>query len=123
LTVFGESFGCKPRDIFEEHCGRSGVPNEAKRLREEVTFVFVSKLFSRNREWRTRNAASKKINPAKISAIDFVDRCFDYLPIWAILTERVTSVTVNLDRSGEVKASGFETCSLSSSSCANLQNG
>jgi hypothetical protein len=42
--------------------------------------------------------------------------------MWAILTEGVTSMIVNLDGSGEVKASRFETCGLSSSSRANFQN-
>jgi hypothetical protein len=82
----------------------------------------VPELFSGNRERRARNATGEKVNPAKISAIDFVDGSFDYLPLWAILAEGVASIFVNLYGGGEVKASGFETRRLSSSSRTNLQN-
>jgi hypothetical protein len=82
----------------------------------------VSELLSCNREWRARNSTGQKVDPAKIGAIDFVDGSFNYLPTWAILAEGVTSMMVNLDGRGEVKAGRFESCSLSSSSRANLQN-
>jgi hypothetical protein len=122
LAVFGESLRCKPRHIFEKHCGRSGFPDETERLWEEVSLVLVSELFSCNREWRARNPSCQEVDPAIISAIDFIDRCLDYFPMWTILTEGVTSMIVNLDGSSKVKASRFETCGLSSSARANLQD-
>jgi hypothetical protein len=120
--VFRESVGCKPRHIFEKHCRGHCLLNEAKGLGKKVALVFVAELFSSNGEWRAGNATSEKVNTAKISAIDFVDGSFDYLPLWAILAEGVASIIVNLYGGGEVKASGFETRRLSSASRTNLQN-
>ena len=82
----------------------------------------MSELFSRDGKRGARHSASEKVNTAKISAIDFVDGSFDYLPLWAILAEGVASMMVNLYGGGEVKASGFETRRLSSSSSTNFQN-
>ena len=71
-----------------------GSSNEANCFRKQIALIFMSELFSRDGKRGARHSASEKVNTAKISAIDFVDGSFDYLPLWAILAEGVASIIV-----------------------------
>ena len=87
IAIFIEARAKESTDIFKHDCARLNFLDKTDGLREEVSFVFLPELLSRNGERRTRDTASQQIDAAVWTSVKIVNVCTNDVPLWAVLLQ------------------------------------
>ena len=85
VAVFIKARIKKTTDVFKHDSTRLNLFDKPNGLREKVSFVFLSELFSCNGERRAWNAASQQIDTMVWASVKVVNICANDVPLRAIL--------------------------------------
>jgi hypothetical protein len=107
--------------VLDHYRARLALLDDADRIRKKITLVILPKLFACDREWRTGQTASYKIDSAIWSAIERSQILLDYIPARPVHSKRGAAMLIDLDQGSVLKARPLQTEGLAAGSCAELQ--
>lgn len=109
-------------DVFDHDGPRLAFLNDADGVREQISFVKLSKLFAGYREWRARQACGHQIHTAERHCVERFEVGLDDIPAGAVRFKSCAAIPVDLDQACMTETGLFQSERLSTGTSAQFQN-